>query len=227
MIASGVNWGAVVDNHHTYTIDPKDGATLLSIAVGHAVDALCYCLGDVVEVSALEEVRRPTFTLLDGGGMPRTVAAARAQIGRGTVLERKVADQIAFVGRLSSGAVATVHFRGGLSRGTNLLWEINGSDGDLQITGASGLVELMELSLRGARQDQETMEPMPIPAEYDLAPDGAAGGYAANLSQAYVRLSHDLRSGATSLPSFDDAVKTHRILDAISKSAKSRRRELV
>ena len=43
-------------------------------------------------------------------------------------------DQILVIGQLESGAAASVHYRGGLSRGTNLLWEINGTEGDIQVT---------------------------------------------------------------------------------------------
>jgi predicted dehydrogenase len=48
------------------------------------------------------------------------------------------ADQVAVRGVLESGAVASVHFRGGMSRATNFHWEINGTDGDLVLTGGSG-----------------------------------------------------------------------------------------
>ena len=40
-------------------------------------------------------------------------------------------DQVAISGLLEGGAVATVHYRGGFSRGTNFRWEINGSEGDI------------------------------------------------------------------------------------------------
>src|SRR4051794_31381700 len=40
-------------------------------------------------------------------------------------------------------------FAGGVSRGTNLLWEINGIDGDLQLTAAGGQAHLFEVDLRG------------------------------------------------------------------------------
>src|SRR3954451_8585799 len=40
-------------------------------------------------------------------------------------------------------------FAGGVSRGTNLLWEINGTDGDLQLTAAGGQAQIFEVDLRG------------------------------------------------------------------------------
>src|SRR5262249_56286098 len=66
-------------------------------------------------------------------------------------------DQVTVHGTLQSGAVASFHFRGGQSRGTNLLWEINGTDGDLVVTGAGGHVQMLELTLQG-RSEEHTSE---------------------------------------------------------------------
>jgi hypothetical protein len=40
---------------------------MLSIALGHAADALCYCVGEVRELSATMTVRRKTFTIAETG----------------------------------------------------------------------------------------------------------------------------------------------------------------
>src|SRR6266487_222976 len=48
-------------------IDKKNGATMLSIALGHAADALCHCLGEVRELSATMTVRRRSFTIAGTG----------------------------------------------------------------------------------------------------------------------------------------------------------------
>jgi hypothetical protein len=45
-------------------------------------------------------------------------------------------DQVMVSGLLEGGAAFSIHYRGGVSRGTNLLWEINGTEGDLQLTAA-------------------------------------------------------------------------------------------
>src|SRR3954468_16583061 len=58
LIGSGMGWGATVPPYNVYVNDRKNGATLLSIALGHAADALCYCLGEVRELSATMTMRR-------------------------------------------------------------------------------------------------------------------------------------------------------------------------
>src|SRR5204863_9330341 len=52
LVGSGMGWGPTVEPFNAYLNDEKNGATMLSIAVGHTADALCYCLGHVPEVPA-------------------------------------------------------------------------------------------------------------------------------------------------------------------------------
>src|SRR5437870_11730377 len=44
LVGSGMGWGPTVEPFNAYLNDKKNGATMLSIAVGHTADALCYCL---------------------------------------------------------------------------------------------------------------------------------------------------------------------------------------
>src|SRR5213080_1415924 len=106
LIGSGMGWGGAVPPYNAYLNDRKNGATLLSIAVGHTADALCYCLGEVRELSATMAVRRETFTIA----------------GSHESIPMNAADQVAVAGLLESGAAFAIHYRGGVSRGTNLLW---------------------------------------------------------------------------------------------------------
>ncbi len=63
LIGSGMGWGPTVEPFNAYLNDKKNGATMLSIALGHAADALCHCLGEVRELSATMTVRRKSFTI--------------------------------------------------------------------------------------------------------------------------------------------------------------------
>src|SRR5438067_3166584 len=67
LVGSGMGWGPTVERFNAYLNDRKNGATMLSIALGHAADALCYCLGEVRELSATMAVRRQTFTITGTG----------------------------------------------------------------------------------------------------------------------------------------------------------------
>src|SRR2546425_3271239 len=67
LIGSGMGWGPTVEPYNAYMNDKQNGATMLSIAVGHAADALCYCLGEVRELSATMAMRRKAFTIAGTG----------------------------------------------------------------------------------------------------------------------------------------------------------------
>jgi predicted dehydrogenase len=184
-----------------YLNDRANGANGLTIPFGHTIDALCWVLGEFREVSATLAIRRPTYTI------------AETQ----EVRTRDAHDQIAVTGVLTSGAVVAAHYRGGVSRGTNLLWEINGTEGDLQVTSPSGHLQLSALTLRGGRGADTELSTLPIPARYRTAPEGL-DVRATPVGEAYVRFAEG--SGARDqIPDFDDAVQRHRLLAAIERSA--------
>src|SRR6266702_2388641 len=67
LIGSGMGWGPAMPQSEAYTADIKNGATMLSIPLGHTLDALCYCLGEVRELSATMAVRRTSFAIVETG----------------------------------------------------------------------------------------------------------------------------------------------------------------
>jgi len=186
--------------------DKKNGATLLSIALGHAADALCYCLGEVRELSATMTMRRKSFTIA-GTDESRPMNAD---------------DQVCVGGLLEGGAALSIHYRGGRSRGTNLLWEINGTEGDLQVTADGGQAQIFELTVRGGKGAQSSLEVLPVPQQYRSSP---LQGPATNVAQAYARFARDYREGTHLCPTFEDAVTRHRMLDAIEKAAATGQRQ--
>src|SRR5436309_9432908 len=170
LIGSGMGWGPTVDPFNAYLNDKKNGATMLSIALGHAADALCHCLGEVRELSATTTVRRKSFTIAETGeSRPMTAE-----------------DQLMVSGLLEGGATFSIHYRGGVSRGTNLLWEINGTEGDLQLTAAGGHAQIFEMIVRGGKGAQSALEVLPVPKQYRWSPPQDAGP-STSVAQAYAR----------------------------------------
>jgi predicted dehydrogenase len=210
LIGSGMGWGATVDPYNAYLNDKKNGATMLSIALGHTADALCYCLGEVRELSATTAMRRKSF-LIEGTSEIKPMATD---------------DQVCVTGLLEGGAALSIHYRGGRSRGTNLLWEINGTEGDLQVTADGGHAQIFELKVRGARGAQSSLEILPVPAQYVWSPPQLPGP-STNVAQAYAHFARDYREGTRLCPTFEDAVTRHRMLDAIERAAASGRRQVL
>src|SRR6266567_4495290 len=67
LIGSGMGWGPTEELFNAYLNDKKNGATMLSVPLGHTVDALCHCLGEVRELSATMAVRRTSFAIVETG----------------------------------------------------------------------------------------------------------------------------------------------------------------
>lgn len=206
LIGSGMGWGPTVEPYNVYMHDRKNGATLLAIALGHAADALCYCLGEVRELSATMTMRRQSFTIADTG----------------ETRPMNADDQVCVTGLLAGGAALAMHYRGGRSRGTNLLWEINGTEGDLQVTADGGQAQIFELTVRGGNGAQSALAVLPVPPQYRLSPLLGPG---TNVAQAYARFARDYRDGTHLCPTFDDAVTRHRMLDAIETAAATGQRQ--
>src|SRR5436309_187553 len=140
LVGSGMGWGPTVEPFNAYLNDKKNGATMLSIAIGHTADAMCYCLGEARELSATMSQRRKTFTIAETGESKPMTAE----------------DQVAVSGLLQGGAAFSIHYRGGVSRATNLLWEINGTEGDLQVTADGGQAQIFDMTVRGGKGAQSS-----------------------------------------------------------------------
>ena len=143
--------------------------------------------------------------------------------GTGESMPMAADDQVAVSGLLEGGAAFSIHYRGGISRGTNLLWEINGTDGDLQLTADGGQAQLFEITVRGGKGPQSSLEIVSVPAEYRWAPPQP--GLGTNVAQAYARFARDYREGTHLCPTFEDAVTRHRMLNAIEIAAATGERQ--
>jgi predicted dehydrogenase len=187
-----------------YLLDRSNGATLLTIPVGHTLAALRDVFGEVVEVSSVLAVRRPTARVIDTG---ETLAVTAP-------------DQVLVSGVFASGVPVAIHYRGGASRdGDGLLWEIHGTEGDIRVSGPSGHTQMVQLSLKGARGAEKTFKPLEVPASQRAGwPDDVEPG---NVARLYARMAADLRDGTRTAPSFEDAVTVHRIVAAIEQAAES------
>ncbi len=210
MIASGAAWGATFSSGDEYLLDRDNGATLLTIPFGHTIDALSMVLGEFTEATAITAVRRPRV----------------ANPATGESAAMTAADQVAVTGVLESGAVASVHYRGGSSRSTNFHWEINGTDGDLVVTAPSGHLQLAPATLHGARGTDAQLTEVPVPTDYEKVPalSGRSEEPSYALAHAYTALHKDLTEDTHTVPDFPHAVRRHRLLDSIERAAATGRR---
>jgi predicted dehydrogenase len=181
--------------------DKKNGATMLTIPLAHTLAAVKDVLGDFGPLFSRFVSRFDTVKVTETGETRKKTAA----------------DQIMIHGTLESGAAVSSHYRGGVSRGTNLLWEINGTKGDIQVTGEIGHAQMIQLTVKGAREvEKELMPLMPAASLYEGWPESVT---VRNVARIYSRLYDDIYNGTRTAPSFQDAVILHELIDRIEHAA--------
>ena len=208
LTAFGGGWGPTIATEalEGYLLDRANGATMLSIPVGHTLAAVEEVLGKVQDVSSVLANHWSEVTVKDTG----------------KTLPKTAHDQVLVSGTLASGAPIALHYRGGQPRtAPGLVWEINGTRGDLRIRGPFGHAQLVQLTLEGAT-DTEALHAIEIPDSYREGLDLAA--VPGNVGRLYARMAADLRDGTHTAPTFDDAVSLHRLLEAIEVSAETGKR---
>ncbi len=202
--------GNVVGQPNAYMLDKTNGANLLTVPLGHSLDALNYVLGEFADLSAVSDVRRPLITIEETGEQ----------------IVKTAADQIAVIGTLRSGATASVHLREAVAGGIGFLWEINGTDGTLRITADAALPEIFPLTVAGA-QGRNAPAELVIPAALTqkwptlTSLEGAPGF---NVGRVYAAFAADIDKGTHTVPDFADAVRRHELIATIERSAASGKR---
>jgi predicted dehydrogenase len=205
--------GGIIDQANAYTLDEANAANMLTIVAGHSMDILTVMLGDFEELSALLDTRRPDIVINETG-------------------EHRVKtspDQLAVLGRLTSGVTANIHFREGHEGGVGFLWEINGSEGTLQIRADSGHPGMFPLTLAGSRGRGDLAE-IKVPDALRQHTPGLdhLDAMSAGVARMYDTFATDFHTGTHDAPDFQQALSTHRLIETIKQaSATGQRTALV
>lgn len=207
IVAASLGWGTPTSERARYTLDRRNGATLLTIVGGHMIDAASSVVGEPEELVATTATRRPFVPHVETGALVAMTAE----------------DQIAVSGTLAGGGVFSFHLRGGVPEaGFSML--VDGTEGRLAIT-APTHPHIAPVTVRGARGEAPLAE-LALPDGCDRFGD-LRGTPVHALLHAYATIRDDLRDGTTVAPDFAHAVRRHRLLDAIQQSAATGRRVVV
>jgi predicted dehydrogenase len=214
MIVTTPTWGAEFTRDWAYMTDRSNGNTLMTSPGGHSIDALCFCLGEFKELSSVVANQRQRVKIVETGEtIPMTAP-----------------DQVLISGVLQSGAVASVHFRGGFTNGTGFLFEIHGTEGDLAMVPTDSrhatYIQVSEFTVRGAHAGKPLAD-LSIPASYRWVPPAVPAGLPFNVAQLYMRMAEGIREGRSVSPDFDVAVKRHQLLDVIQKASDTGIRQIL
>ena len=206
MIIATPAWGTEFTRDWAYMADRLSGNTLMTSPGGHAIDALCFCLGEFKELSSVVSNQRKQIKIVETG----------------ETIQMTAPDQVLISGILQSGAVASIHLKGGIANGTGFLLEIHGTEATLAIVptdlGQPTYVQVSEFAVRGG-QAGKSLADLPIPERYRRAPPAVPAGLPFNVAQLYTRLAEGIREGKPMSPDFDVAVKRHQMLDVIQKAS--------
>jgi predicted dehydrogenase len=177
-----------------------NGANVLTITGGHAIDALCAVLGEFAELSARVSTQIPEWRTPEGKPVPVDSP-----------------DSINVAGRMVSGAEVSVNVATAPSNPSGNRLEIYGREGALVIR-ANGALSLGPNQMHGGK-GKEPMVAMPVPTKYKFAPEGTPAGQPYNVAQAYARAADALRGGGSFDVDFNLAVQRHKLIDAIERSS--------
>ena len=217
LIGCAPNWGASIDR--SYQADRANGANLMTITGGHQIDALCHCLGEFRELTAFAVSQRDRIFAEDAGGPVAKTSPDQLVVNGvlGGILG----------GIVGEGAVVSFQIRGGMTRGTEFLFEIHGDNGDLVLSATTrASMQRQELKLQGAQREAKELADLPVPARYRWVPDGVSPASPYNVAQLYARLGECIRDGKPASPGFDAAVTRHRLIDAIVRASETGQKQV-
>jgi predicted dehydrogenase len=177
----------------------SNGANTLTISGGHAIDGMCFVLGEFTEVAS-----RVTT---------RIKAWKSTETGQDIPVDSP--DSISIAGVLESGAevsvqVAAIPFN---PSGTRL--EIYGRNGTMVISAPRAFN--IGPNVLYASQGAAPLAEMKIPDKYVVAPEGTPEGSPRNVAQAYARAADAMADGGFEV-NFDLAVTRHKLIDAMERS---------
>ncbi|WP_433685732.1 Gfo/Idh/MocA family protein [Nocardia sp. CA-119907] len=194
--------GTQVPAWAAYTLDQSNGAGIVEIVGGHTLDAVEYLIGDFTDLSARLAIRHPHAVIEEACG----------------AIDVTTPNHLLLDAVTAAGVVVSAHIHDSKVTNGRTRIEISGTAGDLAIvSGANGPggISLSELHLLGSR-GAGTWQPL---QGEDPLTEMIFGTEVGNVARLYAVLAQDIRTDAATVPTFDDGVHMHRLLDAIRHSA--------
>lgn len=203
MIGFGGLFGPQATPYYEYMFPIENGANLVTIPFGHAVDAFCYVLGEFKDLQATLANNRPKIDIVDDKGKHlRTV-------------DKTAHDHLGLTGTLQRGGVGTVVYQSGTSlTGKNFYWEINGTKGSLLLEGTSGHIQMFHPTLKFVSVEKD--------AKLEEVEVKAPSEFSYNVGRAWDAFAGE---GSGTVTTFEDALLRHKMIEAIYRSNEKGTRE--
>ncbi len=187
----------------TYAADVKNGASMFTVFAAHFLDTVLSAVGSLRDVSGVIARQFEEATVIETED-PLPVTSP---------------DQVLVQGTLERGAVLSAHFETGKRSGGGIFFHFTGTEGDLLMS--------EHLQLSGTQGEDQSFEPLPAPASYAWLPRGELSPDAYDVGHLYAAYARDVDGGTRLAPDFHEALKLHRLLDAIGRASSMGQRQPV
>jgi predicted dehydrogenase len=186
-----------VDSDRWWLARDDHGSGALHVATAHATDTLEALLSPIAQIAGLEETRWPQDAYADTGES----------------FEWTAADTVAYVARLADGTVGSALISNTADPPVGFSIRLLGEEGVLVLK-AGGYASYAPAQVAIGRRGAATLSPLAIPEPaLSLPPASPARNVA-------LALSAFAAEGTAFRPNFEDAVRLHRVLEAIARSSR-------
>jgi predicted dehydrogenase len=204
--------GPVLPANREWAADRANGLSALTVRTAHTIDAMCFAVAPIAELSAELIVATPSPVI---AGTTRTVV-------------KTAPDQVIVSGKLVGGASFSGQFLLGVRPLLTPLLTVFGTAGTLSVVpdAADGQVQMNTLELWGAQADDA---PQLISlAASDAAPEEIVpAGPALGVARLYRAIIENHGQAGDLVPDFAEAVALHGVLEAIERAATAGERQLL
>ena len=201
LVAEGAPWGGSrIEPGLVFGLDAARGTNVLTVMAGHFLAVLERVAGPLREVSAR---------------LPRTHDRVRVA-GTEQTVPNTTPSHVLLHGRLAGGATASVAVHGGNGPVRDaFLLKLVGSEATLTATPSQRGTFIhwgdWDITIAG--------DALTVPDAYRTVPDGVRSGPPANVAALYQEVARAIAEDRPPHPSFETALRHHRLLAAIERSA--------
>jgi predicted dehydrogenase len=196
------NW---VDKAGSYILDRNNGATLLTINGGHALDIVTFLFGHFTEVQATHHTHYTEARIMDND---RTI-------------NKNIEDQYLIHGKINNNIPISVHLQGGAY--PQFLLEIQGEKGVIRLyqNQSIGHPQYGGMSVSIAKYDSTQTIVSSRPGDFTVLMEDNKKMPFTNVCRAHQSFAKDIQWNTNETPNFHDAFDLHRLIMAIEVSAET------
>lgn len=186
-----------VESGRAWLAREDEGSGALHVATAHVTDTIRFLLGPISSICGTRATLKPDDTFADTGASFTWTAS----------------DTVAYVARLSSGAVGAAHVANTATPAVGFSLRILGDEGQLLLV-APGYVSYTPARLLRARGLESEFEEVAFEQTTGIGVEASDPAF--NVALALRALVTEDRAFR---PDFDDAVALHRLLEAVARSS--------